>query len=85
MRKSTRSTPPCISNLKRIPIINDMRRLDPLYTHLTGFNLIEASTDTLAVTHYLYFEGTGKFAAISKHVFPRQGRTFDAGSGSSPT
>jgi hypothetical protein len=49
------------------------------------FNLIEASTDTLAVTHYLYFEGTGKFAAISKHVFPRQGRTFDAGSGSSPT
>jgi hypothetical protein len=49
------------------------------------FNLIEAGADTLAVTHYLYFEKVGKFAAISKHVFPRQGRTFDAGSGSSPT
>jgi 3',5'-cyclic AMP phosphodiesterase CpdA len=48
------------------------------------FNLIEASTETLTVTHYLYFEGANKFAAISKHVFPRQGRSFDLGSGSSP-
>jgi 3',5'-cyclic AMP phosphodiesterase CpdA len=49
------------------------------------FNLIEAGTDTLVVTHYLYFEEAGKFAAISKHVFPRQGRTFDDSSGHSPT
>lgn len=49
------------------------------------FNLIEAGAETLAVTHYLYFEGAGKFAPTSNHVFPRQGRTFDAGSGPSPT
>jgi 3',5'-cyclic AMP phosphodiesterase CpdA len=48
------------------------------------FNLIEASADTLTVTHYLYFEEADMFAAISKHIFPRQGRTFDSGSGSSP-
>ncbi len=48
------------------------------------FNLIEAGTDTLAVTHYLYFEEAGKFAPISKHVFPRKERTFDAGSGPLP-
>ena len=48
------------------------------------FNLIEVGTDTLAVTHYLYFEAAGKFAPISKHVFPRHGRVFDTGSGASP-
>ncbi len=49
------------------------------------FNLIEANADTLAVTHYLYFEKSGKFAPISNHVFPRQGRTFNVGSGSLST
>ena len=44
------------------------------------FNLIEVNADTLTVSHYLYFEESGKFAATSKHVFPRQGRVFDAGS-----
>jgi 3',5'-cyclic AMP phosphodiesterase CpdA len=48
------------------------------------FNLIEAGADTLTVTHYLYFEEVGKFSAISKHVFPRQGRTVDADLGTSP-
>jgi 3',5'-cyclic AMP phosphodiesterase CpdA len=48
------------------------------------FNLIEAGADTLTVTHYLYFEEVGKFSAISKHFFPRQGRTFDAGWVTSP-
>lgn len=38
------------------------------------FNLIEAGSQTLTVTHYLYFEETGGFAALSKHSFPRQGR-----------
>lgn len=48
------------------------------------FNLIEVGTETLAVTHYLYFEAAGRFAAISKHVFPRVGRTLDAGDGFTP-
>jgi 3',5'-cyclic AMP phosphodiesterase CpdA len=48
------------------------------------FNLIEVGTDTLVVTHYLYFEVAGKFAAISKYVYPRQGRTLDADDGFTP-
>ena len=51
------------------------------------FNLIEAASQTLTVTHYLYLEEAGKFAPLSKHTFPRPGRAFDAGdpaSGTSP-
>lgn len=43
------------------------------------FNLIEAGTDTLAVTHYLYYEQAKKFAPLSRHLFPRPGRPFPAG------
>ena len=39
------------------------------------FNLVEASADTITITHFLYFEDTGKFASISKHEFPRSGRS----------
>lgn len=49
------------------------------------FNVIEVGTDTLTVTHYLYFEAADRFAAISEHVFPRQGRTLDTGDGVTPT
>lgn len=49
------------------------------------FNLIEAGTDTLTVTHYLYFEEAGKFAGVSQHVFPRQGRTLDTDDSFTPT
>ena len=38
------------------------------------FNIIEASADTLLVQHYLYFEDSDQFSAISEHKFPRQGR-----------
>jgi 3',5'-cyclic AMP phosphodiesterase CpdA len=48
------------------------------------FNLIEADGQTLNVTHYLYFEEAGNFAALSKHSFPRHGRTFDTESESPP-
>ncbi len=51
------------------------------------FNLIEAGPQTLAVTHYLYYEEAGEFAPLSKHIFPRQGRPFDPGdpgSGAAP-
>lgn len=41
------------------------------------FNLIEAGAKTLTVTHYLYYEHQGRFAPLSRHIFPRQGRTFD--------
>ncbi|MGB5705878.1 MAG: metallophosphoesterase [Arenicellales bacterium] len=43
------------------------------------FNLIEADLQNLAVTHYLYFEETGEFAPISRHLFPRQGHRLDLG------
>ena len=41
------------------------------------FNLIEAGSQTLTVTHYLYFEQAGRFAPLSKHSFPRQGRALE--------
>ena len=43
------------------------------------FNLIEVGEQTHTIMHYLYFEGAGKFAPISKHIFPRQGQVIDAG------
>lgn len=42
------------------------------------FNLIEAGSQTLAITHYLYFEHASEFAPLSKHIFPRHGQPFDA-------
>lgn len=41
------------------------------------FNLVETGAQTLVVTHYLYFEEVGRFAPLSKHSFPRPGRTLD--------
>jgi len=43
------------------------------------FNLIEAGSRALTVTHYLYFEEAGEFAPLSKHMFPRQGRKLNPG------
>lgn len=43
------------------------------------FNLIEADSETITVSHYLYLEEAGKFAPFSRHIFPRPGRTLDAG------
>ncbi|MEZ5490968.1 MAG: metallophosphoesterase [Gammaproteobacteria bacterium] len=43
------------------------------------FNVIDAGPDTLVVTHFIYYEAEGKFAPLSKHIFPRRGRPFDAG------
>jgi 3',5'-cyclic AMP phosphodiesterase CpdA len=41
------------------------------------FNLIEAGSQTLSVTHYLYFEEERVFAPLSKHSFPRPGRALE--------
>lgn len=38
------------------------------------FNLVEVGTQTLTVTHYLFFEEARKFAPVSRHKFPRAGR-----------
>ncbi|MCB1671866.1 MAG: metallophosphoesterase [Gammaproteobacteria bacterium] len=48
-----------------------------------SFNLIETGPDTLTVIHYLYLESTGKFAALSKHIFPRHGHPFNTGAAGS--
>jgi 3',5'-cyclic AMP phosphodiesterase CpdA len=42
-------------------------------------NLIEAGAESLAVTHYLYYEASDSFAPLSKHLFPRRGRAFAPG------
>lgn len=41
------------------------------------FNLVEAGSDTITITHFLYFEDSKKFAAISKHQFPRAGQSIN--------
>jgi 3',5'-cyclic AMP phosphodiesterase CpdA len=43
-------------------------------------NLIEARADRLTVYHYLYFEHKQRFEPISQHVFPRNGKSFNADS-----
>ena len=40
------------------------------------FNLIETGTETLTITHYLYYESAQRFAPISRHQFPRRGQAF---------
>jgi 3',5'-cyclic AMP phosphodiesterase CpdA len=42
------------------------------------FNLITVSRETLAITHYMYFEKRGTFAPLSRHLFPRPGTTLEA-------
>jgi 3',5'-cyclic AMP phosphodiesterase CpdA len=41
------------------------------------FNLIDVGSQTFTVTHYMNFEKAGEFAPLSKHIFPRQGRSLD--------
>ncbi|WP_442511472.1 metallophosphoesterase family protein [Novipirellula sp. SH528] len=41
-----------------------------------SFNLIEIKPETLSVTHHMYFDEQGDFAALSRHQFPRHGRSF---------
>ncbi|MBL4820363.1 MAG: metallophosphoesterase [Gammaproteobacteria bacterium] len=42
------------------------------------FNLIEADSQNLTVTHYLYFEDTATFEPLSKHIFPRPAHVLEA-------
>ena len=43
------------------------------------FNLIKIGDEMLRITHYMYFDALGEFAPVSRHLFPRPGRTFVEG------
>lgn len=38
------------------------------------FNVVDANSESLTVSHYLYYESRKEFAALSQHIFPRPGR-----------
>lgn len=44
-----------------------------------SFNLIKIGAQMLRITHYMYFDALGEFAPVSRHIFPRPGRTFVEG------
>jgi 3',5'-cyclic AMP phosphodiesterase CpdA len=39
-----------------------------------SFNMIYATSDTIVITHWMYFSATDAFAPISRHSFPRRPR-----------
>ncbi len=43
-----------------------------------SFNVVRVGTDTVNVTHFMYFEDAGGFAPFSAHTFPRQRKGFFA-------
>ncbi|MGD9645166.1 MAG: metallophosphoesterase [Pirellulales bacterium] len=44
-----------------------------------SFNLIKIGDEMLRITHYMFFDALGEFAPVSRHIFPRPGRTFVEG------
>lgn len=42
-----------------------------------SFNLIEISTSTHSITHFIYFDEEHGFTPFSRHQFPRPGRHFE--------
>lgn len=44
-----------------------------------SFNLIKISEEMLRITHYMYFHALDDFAPVSRHIFPRPGRSFVEG------
>jgi 3',5'-cyclic AMP phosphodiesterase CpdA len=43
-----------------------------------SFNWIRIADDTIRITHYMYFDDAGGFAAVSRHIFPRANRQYFA-------
>jgi 3',5'-cyclic AMP phosphodiesterase CpdA len=41
-----------------------------------SFNLIRVGEHMLRITHYMYFDDSGEFAPLSRHIFPRPGKRF---------
>ncbi len=39
-----------------------------------SFNVVQIDRDTIGVTHYIYFEQQKRFAPLSRHLFPRNGK-----------
>ncbi len=44
-----------------------------------SFNVIKVGPEMLRITHYMYFDSLGDFAPVSRHIFPRPGRSFVEG------
>lgn len=40
-----------------------------------SFNLLRVGAEVIRITHYMYFRTLGGFVPVSRHVFPRFGRT----------
>ncbi len=36
-----------------------------------SFNLIRITDEVIRITHYMFFDDTGGFASVSRHIFPR--------------
>ncbi len=41
-----------------------------------SFNLIRVGEDVIRITHYMHFHELGGFAPVSRHIFPRFGRSW---------
>jgi 3',5'-cyclic AMP phosphodiesterase CpdA len=41
-----------------------------------SFNVIRITDEVIRVTHYMYFDDTGGFASVSRHIFPRSPLAF---------
>ena len=36
-----------------------------------SFNVVRVTDEVVRITHYMYFDDTGGFASVSRHIFPR--------------
>jgi 3',5'-cyclic AMP phosphodiesterase CpdA len=41
-----------------------------------SFNWIRVSSDNIRITHHMYFDDAGGFAPVSRHIYPRAGRSY---------
>lgn len=41
-----------------------------------SFNVVRMTDEVVRITHYMYFDDTGGFASVSRHIFPRKPTTF---------
>lgn len=41
-----------------------------------SFNIIRVTDEVIRITHYMFFDDTGGFASVSRHIFPRSPVSF---------
>lgn len=41
-----------------------------------SFNVVRMTDDVVRITHYMFFDDTGGFASVSRHIFPRKPMAF---------